>query len=121
MVLTVDSPTLFSLSLVRQFAPFLSRMGSSSFRRWLVEKTPNETVQRVKRMSGVMHGTARSILDEKRRDSGTARERKDIISVLCESKLSIIWYNSLSGIVRANEKASVNEKMSENELTGQMT
>ncbi|KAF9048023.1 cytochrome P450 [Hymenopellis radicata] len=95
-------PTLFSLSLVRQFAPFLSRMGPPAFRRWLVEHTPHHAVQKVKAMSDVMHDTACAILNEKRMGE---KEGRDIISVL----------------LRANEKAAASEKMSENELTGQMT
>ncbi|KAJ6612407.1 cytochrome P450 [Mycena sp. CBHHK59/15] len=39
-------PTIFSLSLVRQFAPFLVRLGPPWFRHKLVEWTPNEAVQR---------------------------------------------------------------------------
>ncbi|KAG7440063.1 cytochrome P450 [Guyanagaster necrorhizus] len=100
-------PTIFSLSLIRQFAPFLSRLGSPSFRRWLVEWTPNQAVQKVKSISDVMHDTAREILMVKREELGRekAKSNRDIISVL----------------LQANENATEDAKMSENELTGQMT
>ncbi|KAL0061332.1 hypothetical protein AAF712_011849 [Marasmius tenuissimus] len=105
-------PTLFSLALVRQFAPFLSRIGTPLFRRQVVEWTPNRTVQKLKYISDVMHNTARSILEERRRNireegevSDTGKGAKDIISIL----------------LRENERAAPEDKMSENELTGQMT
>jgi len=84
------SPTIFSLSLVRQFAPFLSKLGPTSFRRKVVEWTPNAAVQKVKRMSDVMHHTAQEILRQKRKDlaneglSYDYQAAKDIISVLRE-------------------------------------
>ncbi|KAF5376914.1 hypothetical protein D9615_007312 [Tricholomella constricta] len=106
-------PTIFSLSLVRQFAPFLSRLGPPAFRRKLVEWIPNQAVQKVKNMSDVMHETAKDILRRKRTaitqelEAGSceASRAKDIISVL----------------LRANNEASATEKLSEAELTGQMT
>ena len=86
------SPTLFSLALVRQFAPFLAKLGPPWFRRKLVEWTPHKSVQKVMRMSDVMHETATEILERKREDierTGDAEEdEKDIISILCESNQS---------------------------------
>ncbi|KAG6806535.1 hypothetical protein H0H93_002805 [Arthromyces matolae] len=106
------SPTIFSLSLVRQFAPFLSRLGPPAFRRMLVKFIPNQAVQKVKRMSDVMHETALEILRKKRKSISHELEAessesaaKDIISVL----------------LRANNRATATEKLSEAELTGQMT
>ncbi|KAG6865211.1 hypothetical protein C0991_004412 [Blastosporella zonata] len=106
-------PTIFSLSLVRQFAPFLSRLGPPAFRRKLVDWIPNQAIQKVKGMSDVMHETALEILRRKRIDitqetepeSPEAASAKDIISVL----------------LRANNRATATEKLSEAELTGQMT
>ncbi|KAK0448461.1 cytochrome P450 [Desarmillaria tabescens] len=100
-------PTIFSLSLIRQFAPFLSKLGSPSFRRRLVEWTPNKAVQKVKSISDVMHNTAREILMVKREEIGQegVKNNRDIISVL----------------LKANENATEDAKMNENELTGQMT
>ncbi|KAJ7881775.1 cytochrome P450 [Mycena olivaceomarginata] len=103
-------PTIFSLSLVRQFAPFLVRLGPAWMRRKLVEWTPNAAVQKVKRMSDVMHQTAVDIFEDKREglrreDGGMSARAKDIISLL----------------LRANEGASSGDQLSEAELTGQMT
>ncbi|KAG7085443.1 hypothetical protein E1B28_003004 [Marasmius oreades] len=103
-------PTLFSLAILRQFAPFLSRVGSDAFRRRLVEWTPNQTVQKLKHISDVMHSTARRILQDRRanihlEDTRQDSEAKDIISIL----------------LRENERAVPEDKMSEDELTGQIT
>ncbi|KIY67079.1 cytochrome P450 [Cylindrobasidium torrendii FP15055 ss-10] len=95
-------PTIFSLSLVRQFAPILSRLGSPRMRRWIVEHTPNAAVQKIKEISDVMHATAVDVLESRRKEDLGG---KDIISVL----------------LRANEKAPENAKMDENELSGQVT
>lgn len=104
----IQSPALFSVSLIRQFAPFLSKLGPPSFRRKIVEWTPYETVQKIKDMSDVMYETARGILEAKKRllmeeereiggggvkekvvggvkEDGMEREGlRDIISGLCE-------------------------------------
>ncbi|KAJ7669588.1 cytochrome P450 [Mycena rosella] len=99
-------PTLFSLSLVRQFAPFLVRLGPAWARRRLVEWTPNAAVQKVKGMSDVMHERASSILASARAaEAGKGARAKDIISLL----------------LRANANARPGEELSEAELTGQMT
>ncbi|KAF9482949.1 cytochrome P450 [Pholiota conissans] len=103
-------PTLFSLSLVRQFAPFLAKLGPPSFRRKTVELIPHGAVQKVKNMSDVMHDTAVDILRQKREeiakeDGVDVTKAKDIISIL------------------SNEEAKANggEELSDAELTGQMT
>ncbi|KAF6758999.1 cytochrome P450 [Ephemerocybe angulata] len=108
-------PTLFSLALVRQFAPFFSKLGPAWFRRKLVEWTPNRKVQKVKATSDLMHESAKAILEERRaqlldeadlgsEDGGRA---KDLISMLCE-------YKRMRG-------AAPEERMDDDELTGQMT
>ncbi|TFY83273.1 hypothetical protein EWM64_g746 [Hericium alpestre] len=81
-------PALFSVSLIRQFAPFIARLGSPSFRRKLVELMPNATIQKIKNMSDVMYDTARDILYTKKEsitefssESGEGQP-KDVVSVL---------------------------------------
>ena len=86
------SPTIFRLSLVRQFAPFLARLGPPAFRRKLVEWTPNDAVQKVKKMADVMHETAKAILEQKRQEITDGVEAgKDIISVLRKSFPSLYF------------------------------
>ncbi|KAG5719279.1 Cytochrome P450 4F12 [Termitomyces sp. T112] len=106
-------PTIFSLSLVRQFAPFLSRLGTPAFRRKLVEWTPNQAVQKVKSMSDVMHETALEILRRKREDITHEIETESLESSPAKDIISVL--------LRANNRATAAEKLSEAELTGQMT
>ncbi|KAJ2930111.1 hypothetical protein H1R20_g6976, partial [Candolleomyces eurysporus] len=109
------SPTLFSFALARQFTPFVVKLGPAWFRRKLVEWMPSRRVQKVKEISDVMHDYAGKILKERRdqqtrllangEDSGESGRPKDVISML----------------LKANEKAQHEERMSDDELTGQMT
>jgi hypothetical protein len=94
------SPTLFSLALVRQFAPFLVSLGPPWFRRKLVEWTPIKSVQKVKHMSDVMHKAAQDILKQKRHDLSLGADNvemgdsqlKDITSLLRK----VLWSRGLS-------------------------
>lgn len=85
------SPTLFRLSIVRQFVPWLTRIGPPAFRRKLVELVPHEAVQKVKNSSDVMYTTAKGILESKREkipewgletEEDEASSRQDIITEL---------------------------------------
>ncbi|TFY53271.1 hypothetical protein EVG20_g10195 [Dentipellis fragilis] len=105
-------PTLFSVSLIRQFAPFIARLGSPSFRRRIVDLTPNGTIQKIKNMSDVMYNTARDILQTKRRGiaewsyEGPANGGlRDVVSVL----------------MKENARVAPAEQMTEDEIIGQMT
>ncbi|KAF9490597.1 cytochrome P450 [Pleurotus eryngii] len=104
-------PTLFRLSIVRQFVPWLARIGSPALRRKLVELVPHEAVQKVKNSSDVMYTTARGILESKREriseqtDEDVDSSRQDIITELLKN----------------NGRLPDSEKLSEEELIGQMT
>ncbi|TFK23745.1 cytochrome P450 [Coprinopsis marcescibilis] len=108
-------PTLFSLAIVRQFVPFLVKLGPTSLRRWVVEKIQHEGVQKVKEMSDVMHDSATRILSEKRGEIAAQGENEGEIQDVLKSK------DIISLLLRANEKARDGEQMTEGELTGQMT
>ncbi|KDQ55381.1 hypothetical protein JAAARDRAFT_134081 [Jaapia argillacea MUCL 33604] len=106
-------PTLFKIALLRQFAPFLARLGPAWFRRKLVELTPNDTIQKVKNMSDVMYNAAKEILRRKKEeksqlvddDGSCGTTDKDLLNVL----------------MRTNMSASHGEQLSEEEIIGQMT
>lgn len=94
------SPTIFKISLIRQFAPFLVRLGPPWFRRKLVEWTPSNIVQKLKDMSDVMHDRAKEILELKRQElkrnphSGDEIQEgqlKDMISALSKSCVVSIY------------------------------
>lgn len=124
------SPTIFKLSLVRQIAPFLVSLGPPWLRRKAVELIPHEAVQKLRGMSDVMHEKAREILDLKRQelvhnpDFGDETYQgglKDIISALGKLHAPSLYPKLMVLLVKANNATPEHEKLSENELTGQMT
>ncbi|KAG5653423.1 hypothetical protein H0H81_000534 [Sphagnurus paluster] len=130
---------MFSLSLVRQFAPFLSKLGAPSFRRMVVEWTPNQAVQKVKNISDIMHNTAQEILRSKvaaitgehKEDSAEPACAKDLISVLCQWDCQVIHSDTTSSAlsrilymlskhpkIQDNVRNEVREKLRERQAQG---
>ncbi|KAF9527856.1 cytochrome P450 [Crepidotus variabilis] len=109
-------PTLFRLALVRQFAPFLAKLGPTWFRRKLVEWTPNSAVQKIKDMSDVMHDTAVKILQGK-------REAMNVGLGDGETENLAGGRDIITALLKANEdsKQTGGEQLTDSELTGQMT
>ncbi|KAI0072598.1 cytochrome P450 [Panus rudis PR-1116 ss-1] len=106
-------PTIAPLSLFMRFLPLMTKIGPPSFRRRIIELLPNKHVQRAKEISDAFDQTSRTILKQKKEalaqgDDAVARqvgEGKDIMSVL----------------LRANMKASAEDKMPDHELLGHMS
>ncbi|KAH9930173.1 cytochrome P450 [Amylocystis lapponica] len=105
-------PTLFSLALYRTFIPYIGRLGSPAFRRWLVEMIPHKQIQKMTAIVDVMADRASDILAEKKNalragDEAVMRqvgEGKDIMSIL----------------MKANMEASEDDRLPEPELLAQM-
>lgn len=84
------SPTLFSISLLRLLTPFVIRLGTPEFRRYMLRFVPIPAVHKVKEMSDVMERTCRRILDKKRESrkiekknyDNDDRDERDVMSVL---------------------------------------
>lgn len=120
----VYSPTLFKLSIVRQFVPWLARIGSANFRRRIVDIIPVASIQAVKNMSDVMYNTAKGILQQKQKEGLTEESSRDIISVLCgyrSTSFILKMFIEIFWEVKANKKASPSEEMDQEELIGQIT
>ncbi|KAI0070120.1 cytochrome P450 [Panus rudis PR-1116 ss-1] len=106
-------PTVAPLFFFFRFLPFLTKIGSPSFRRRILELIPSQRLQRTKEISDALDKTSRMILQQKKQalaqgDEAVSRqvgEGKDIISVL----------------LRANMAASGEDKMPEEELLGHMS
>lgn len=129
---------MFQIALLRLLTPFVTRIGSPSFRRFLLNFVPIRAVQKLKEMSDVMENTCKDILRQKREsiELNEIGDGKDIMSLLrtCQSKLPDYHANfrtnsgkispgaTLSPFakVRANEIASEADRLSEAELLGQM-
>ena len=72
------------------FAPFVVKLGSARFRRFLLDHVPSKPIQRMKTVIDVMHQRSLDIYNEKkaaieRGDQETllaVGERKDMLSIL---------------------------------------
>jgi len=86
------SPSVFRLAVVRQFLPFLVKLGSSSLRRFVLELMPSEALQAVKDIVDTMHRTSVEVFESKKRALAAGDqalkeqvgEGKDLMSVLCK-------------------------------------
>ncbi|KAH9481363.1 Cytochrome P450 monooxygenase 91 [Psilocybe cubensis] len=93
--------------------PYLTRIGTPRFRRFVVDCLPFKEIQDLKGVLDVLHKTSEEILESKRKaiaegDEAVAAQigrGKDIISIL----------------LKANIHASEAERLSEEELLGQVT
>ncbi|KAJ3480633.1 hypothetical protein NLI96_g8209 [Meripilus lineatus] len=107
-------PAVWALGGFGLLAPIATKLGPSSFRRWVLDNLlPAEKIQRLKILSDTIKAEARKVIAQKRRalqvDEGAMSQQvdegKDIMSVL----------------LRANMKASESEKLDEDELAAQTT
>lgn len=87
--------------MFRFFIPLLVKLGPASFRRFLLDLTPNPDLQKVKKIVDVMSETSGDIYREKlsalnNGDESVLRqmgEGKDVMSILCKSPLSDDLYD----------------------------
>ncbi|KAJ6584209.1 cytochrome P450 [Mycena sp. CBHHK59/15] len=79
-------PTIFSLSLVCQFAPFLVRLGPPWLRHKIVEWTPNDAVQR--RRVTILSDARTGLLSEMQENTEMETRSKDVISLLLRANQS---------------------------------
>ena len=69
--------------LLRQFTPFVPFLVPQSRRRWLVERVPLSSVQKMVGISDLLQSKSSEILREKKETlEEHGLEKKDIISVL---------------------------------------
>ncbi|PPQ69153.1 hypothetical protein CVT25_004533 [Psilocybe cyanescens] len=100
--------TLLQMSLL----PYLTKIGTPQFRRFIVDSLPFKDIQDFKGVLDVLHRTSEEVLESKRKaiaegDEAVAAQigrGKDIISIL----------------MKANMQASEAERMSDEELLGQV-
>ena len=70
LLIRLQRPTLFRLSILRQFLPTLQQIGTPALQRWVVDRIPIERVQRLKEIVDVMHNTSKMVLEQKKRALG---------------------------------------------------
>ncbi|KAF4613945.1 hypothetical protein D9613_007572 [Agrocybe pediades] len=107
-------PTQSENTVVLQtLLPYLTRIGTKRFRRWIVDHIPSEDIKRLRDIIDVLHETSVEIYQSKlaaikQGDEALAAQigrGKDIISIL----------------LKANMKVEDDGKLSEEELLGQVT
>ncbi|EPQ53108.1 cytochrome P450 [Gloeophyllum trabeum ATCC 11539] len=106
-------PHVFEFAVVLPILPYLMKIGSPRFRRFMVEITPNKKIRRIKEMIDIMWKTSLNIYQTKvaalsKGDEALAKEvgqGKDIITLL----------------LRANMMASEEERLPLSQVLGQMT
>ncbi|PPQ69083.1 hypothetical protein CVT26_003558 [Gymnopilus dilepis] len=99
--------------LNRALLPKLTKIGTRSFRRWVVEHLPSKHVQKVRGIVDTLHRTSVEIFESKKKavEAGDAAleaqigRGKDLISIL----------------LKENMKASQEDKLSDEEVLGQIT
>ncbi|KAI5118708.1 hypothetical protein M0805_004508 [Coniferiporia weirii] len=107
------APTLFGLSILRQFLPFFSTLGPAWLRRTAVRMLPIPLVQRLRAIVDIMDRTTRIIFEDKLKrlhagdESVKAQvsEGKDVMSIL----------------LRENIKSEKEDRLTDEELLGQMS
>ncbi|KAK7684461.1 hypothetical protein QCA50_012408 [Cerrena zonata] len=107
------SAAFFHSTLERMTLPFLVKLGPKWFRRWLLEWVPHQRAQRLKEISDIMDENTRKIFFDKKAALEAGDEAvkeqvangKDVMSIL----------------LNENARASEEDKLSEEELLGQMT
>ncbi|KIJ63129.1 hypothetical protein HYDPIDRAFT_113701 [Hydnomerulius pinastri MD-312] len=107
------SPSLFRTVPIRQFLPYLVKLGPASFRRFVVNNLPWKDVQEIRRIVDVMDKTSIEVFEAKKKALAEGDEAvmqqvgqgKDIMSIL----------------LRENMTASEEDRLPDLELLGQMT
>ncbi|KAK7676950.1 hypothetical protein QCA50_020068 [Cerrena zonata] len=107
------SATLFNSTAERMTVPFLVKLGPSWLRRWLLEFVPNQRVQRLKEISDIMTENTRHIFLSKKAalEAGDEAVKEQVAN----------GNDIMSILLNANMNASDEDKLSEEELLGQMS
>ncbi|CAK5278811.1 unnamed protein product [Mycena citricolor] len=106
-------PTIFSLQIERQILPFILKIGTPGFRRWLVDVTPSRRLHKLRDIVDEMHSTTLAIFESKKKAMLMGDEKvleqvghgRDIVSIL----------------MRAMHGASTQDVMPDAEVLAQLT
>ncbi len=85
-------PTILKLALLREFIPYIVKLGSPAFLRKLAEWTPLKSIQDAVKIIDIMDVTSRDIYKKKKEALAQGDveaikqvgQGKDIMSILCE-------------------------------------
>ncbi|KAF8607894.1 cytochrome P450 [Ceratobasidium sp. AG-I] len=104
-------PALFSLVILRPIMPTLYKIGPAWFRRAVITRVPSKAIKQLVSIVDVQHEQALQIFEQKKAAlaynhsaEGSGITEKDVVTLM----------------LQANEKASAEEKISEEEMLGQL-
>ncbi|CAE6528323.1 unnamed protein product [Rhizoctonia solani] len=104
-------PALFSLAILRPIMPTLYKIGPAWFRRAIITRIPSKAIKQVLSLVDVQHEQALHIFDQKKRtlsgmkySHNLGSAQKDVVTLM----------------LQANEKAESKDKISEEEMLGQL-
>ncbi|KZT04037.1 cytochrome P450 [Laetiporus sulphureus 93-53] len=106
-------PTLFPLRIVRPLLPLAMKFGPPSFRRRLVQMSPNPHIRRAGEISDAIAEHSHRIYEEKK--AALERGDEDVTHQIGEGK------DIMSKLMQANMAASEEDRLPEDELLGQMS
>src|ERR1700727_3057586 len=66
LLTVIHRKTLFRFAVIRQFLPFLVKLGPPHLRRFLVDLIPWKDLQRLKAMVDLIHNTSREVYEVKK-------------------------------------------------------
>ncbi|RPD56021.1 cytochrome P450 [Lentinus tigrinus ALCF2SS1-6] len=98
--------TSSEMMLLRQATPFVGSLGTASIRRWIVERLPFRSLKNMIHISDTLHLRSSEIFQEKKRVLETDKtDATDIMSIL----------------LRANREADAQDRLTDDQLLGQMS
>ncbi|KAI0791332.1 cytochrome P450 [Abortiporus biennis] len=105
-------PTTGPLFMFVRLLPYLSRIGSGSFRAWALENLPVARIRKVKKIADSIDNQVNEILKAKK--AALAKGDEALLHQIGEGK------DILSVLLKANMAASEEDKMPDSELHGHM-
>nr|BAK09468.1 cytochrome P450 [Postia placenta] len=106
-------PTAFTLRTYLPFLPFVMKIGTPAMRRRILELIPSTRLQRVKEISDAVDAHSKRIFKQKKQ--ALAEGDEAVLNQVGAGK------DILSRLMQANMTASEEDRLTENELLGQMS
>ncbi|OSX63042.1 hypothetical protein POSPLADRAFT_1046379 [Postia placenta MAD-698-R-SB12] len=106
-------PTAFTLRTYLPFLPYVMKIGTPAMRRRILELIPSTRLQRVKEISDAVDAHSKRIFKQKKQAMTQGDEA--VLKQVGEGR------DILSRLMQANMTASEEDRLSENELLGQMS
>ncbi|KII90946.1 hypothetical protein PLICRDRAFT_107275 [Plicaturopsis crispa FD-325 SS-3] len=106
-------PSVVRLVVARQYMPFLVKLGPSWFRRFLVNITPSKDLHKVRDMVDIIEKSSVEIFEGKKR--ALAEGEESVLQQVGQGR------DIMSILLKANMEADEAERISDEELIGQMS